>query len=365
MPNFQVGNTPSRIALPYATPFLIQNDGAATIYLGRDSSLSPSARSYTLVSGGTLHWAEGVELWACTDVGSTGSINILYDGNNPAVPGPATVTVDGTVGIDGPVDVNLLGSLIMDSNGFCDPGSNLQFGIPDVSDYASLLIVFTPTTIVSGFPDLSQLLDMRVNWNYTQGSGGLQLAEDEFMVSPWGQAYMRLQVKSQWLAMVLNGFSNTARVFFNVKVYGYKVTLPEAYRNLWLSDTQTQGWTGTPTIFSTDFLMTLAGVITRTAAGTTAALALLSHYSGAAQVPFMRLNPTASTPAMSMGIQASTPGSLVLFNRSASALNDTNDQEIYLPRMPVYVRATSGFVANPSTAHFSLTVEYKGINNEH
>lgn len=86
----------------FTRAYIVKNSGDTTVYLGQDSSLTVATRAFSLPSGSTLNWAGDTELWAVTDAGAQGELEVLYDASSAFTPGPDKVTAT----IDGPVTVN-------------------------------------------------------------------------------------------------------------------------------------------------------------------------------------------------------------------------------------------------------------------
>lgn len=136
----------------YSQPYMIRNSGSNPVYLGQDSSLSPSTRSITLDAGAALMWSGETELWAVTDPGVTSEVELLFTGTGSFIPGPSTVSVSARVEqiYSKPIQaITNLTSVIYDSSGL------------DISEYASIVIALNTPGLMSGV-DTSRLIQVQV-----------------------------------------------------------------------------------------------------------------------------------------------------------------------------------------------------------
>lgn len=378
MPQIAIRDIPGQIQQAFAQGWTLQNVGSENVYIDNYPGVSPST-GYVVQPGVALPVSPGAVIWAVCDTGKASTVAIAQGVSAPTV---TNLTIDAGVvqaTIDGPVEISSgtvnLGAPVQVDN-TPDPLANVTSAVVgpggqtsvflnlDVSKYSSVFLQITPHTVVSGFPDVTALADFTALW--LAPSLANPLVKDEFFASPYSQVTTVLNVKGPLLTLAFTNLAASGTMQFDVVVLGYRSgVLPEWYFNHWISDTVDQGYTAIATNFRTSLIYQLSATITRTTAGTTQAFSVFDHYSGPARIPFQRLNPLASTPAMSANIAMGSPGGILFYNRSSSALLDTVDLDIYLPRAPIYLRFTSAFAAKPSTGQIGLTLEFEGVNKEH
>lgn len=91
---------PTQISQSSSGPFLLQNSGDVTCYLGTDTSLTKASRLLTLGPGANVFWPGSDSLYAISETGM-GELERLEQAGVSVTPGPTTVGINGPVTTSG------------------------------------------------------------------------------------------------------------------------------------------------------------------------------------------------------------------------------------------------------------------------
>lgn len=102
MPVYPVTDRPAFVAGVNSAAFVMKNAGDSTIFIGQDSSLTPTSRDFSMTPGSVVQWpGKSTQIWAMASPGESSEIEILYESQANFTPGPDKVSAT----IVGPVDV--------------------------------------------------------------------------------------------------------------------------------------------------------------------------------------------------------------------------------------------------------------------
>ena len=143
MPVFPIGDSPVHVGNTYSKPYVISNDGPRTVYLGPDSSVSPTNYGQLLqANGGSVTRDGGQPTWAVCGNGDSSTVSVLYDATSAGAPAPTSVGLlsnaeliqnwSGTsTALSGGAGTVSLINLLLDSN------------VLDIRDYSTIRFVIS------------------------------------------------------------------------------------------------------------------------------------------------------------------------------------------------------------------------------
>lgn len=137
MPVYGINDSPKFISGTYTRPYIVKNSGDNPVYLGQDSSLTVPTRAFSLPAGSTLNWSGDTELWAVTDGGLTGELELLFTGENSFTPGPSNLKLSSAITLLDTISLPYIGGA----------SSVSKLGLPvEVSDYSSIILIVSNST---------------------------------------------------------------------------------------------------------------------------------------------------------------------------------------------------------------------------
>lgn len=144
-----VAVSPVKVSSTVAKPYLVTNIGTATIYLGKSSSVSPTAYDYPLAPGNALQWTEiNSDVYAVCDPGKSSQAVVAIEASAVSL-GSVTATINQTVSVAGIVQTqqvagfDLLDTLTVNLPAG-NPGSFMVGGaiLTNLKNYNSLYITY-------------------------------------------------------------------------------------------------------------------------------------------------------------------------------------------------------------------------------
>lgn len=144
-----VAVSPVKVSSTVAKPYLVTNIGTATIYLGKSSSVSPTAYDYPLAPGNALQWTEiNSDVYAVCDPGKSSQAVVAIEASAVSL-GSVTATINQTVSVAGIVQTqqvagfDLLDTLTVNLPAG-NPGSFMVSGaiLTNLKNYNSLYITY-------------------------------------------------------------------------------------------------------------------------------------------------------------------------------------------------------------------------------
>lgn len=215
MPNTTIAtNRPQQISGPYSNAYLVKNDGNDTIWLGQDSSLSPTSYSVLLAPGSSMNWSGTTELWAIA-ASSGQTLAWFYDGTGAFTPGPSVVTA---------ITSNRIGTIIPKTTYLIPASSNnTVFSHADSSAYSALLFR-VGDSVTNNANATRDSIRFAINW---YDSDGVYVTSDEFTESLTGIVEYTIEVKGDSFdVQTTNAFAATS---LPISVRGTTLALPERY----------------------------------------------------------------------------------------------------------------------------------------
>lgn len=105
-----ISDGPQLISRSVAKPYLVLNNGSNTVYLGTDSSVSPTAYAFPLAPGSAFQWTEiSSDVYGVCDKGKASQLVVAPEASAMAF-GTLSANIQGTVDVSGS-DVGVSGSV--------------------------------------------------------------------------------------------------------------------------------------------------------------------------------------------------------------------------------------------------------------
>jgi hypothetical protein len=90
-----VGSTPQLVSRSVSKPYLIYNQGSSTVYIGLDSSVSPSNFAFPLEAGNAMQWTQiSSDVYAVSDIGNSSTVVITPEAAAVSI-GQVTASISG------------------------------------------------------------------------------------------------------------------------------------------------------------------------------------------------------------------------------------------------------------------------------
>lgn len=234
----QVTANPVQVSGVFSDPYVVRNSGTVPVYIGTDSSLSVATRSSTVDPGGTVTWeSNGMSLWAVTDPGLTGELEMIYNSKFASTPGPSTVNIGNKVNVipaSRAFDVAVV-DMSFTSNQFSTLLPLTKTGALD-----GMATLFFRLTTYASVPDSYSIPNYSVvmlEWfNEDESTGAV--VQQQFSINPDSQLLYRIPVIADRLRV--NMFNQTGSVTVNLYIGATSVVLPSEYRSSW-TDSQCIG----------------------------------------------------------------------------------------------------------------------------
>lgn len=351
---FLVTQNANKVSGIFTRPYLVRNGGDKTVYLGQDSSLSPGNQSISMPPGSTLNWSGDTDLWACTDIGESSNLEVLYTGDSAFTPGPT--------------DVNATINPILDNLFYISvTPTDFSYQSPwvDVRDYQTLVVqieaLLAGGNIYNGDSDIR----IEVEWSTTP-SVITSYATETFGAAGAGTTSYRFPVIARYARFTITR-KNTliALQTINFKVNGLNYVLPARYFCIpepTAYDLTQFGAYNQPGN-SDDYIRSGSFSVSGSMAAVRNAFAPIPHVAGPANFGWGRLVQVgAGGSTLQFGILSGTAISFAFRGALAAAgVAEFLGVTTFLPKWPIAIQVQTSGAATLSS--WILNLNYQGLSS--